>query len=452
MSDIISNFGRNVNQLNPLTQLGQGFNQVQQQRQAQEQALLQQQAQQQQAQQLNDAYGLLQSGNATAQDYANLAMMLPKDKSEALRKSFEILTQDEQTNTLNQTGQIFSSFKSGRADIAAGLIDQFATAYENSGDENNARLMRKWSEVAKSGDEGARQAESYFGFIMSQIPGGTDVIDSAIKLGGESRTAELQPGVVKQQLLDAGYKEAQTNKLLVETKKLENEIGAALDKNNGILTRDEKVKYQDNIRTEWLKNTTSARDAQTKLNKIEAVSNRAINADGGVKGVADLALVNSFQRLIDDGVVKGEDVKLAMETAGKGSQLYNTWDLFTKGSKLTNDQRREFVQVAELLNEAELKSVETMKNVYRNTIKKSGLDENEIFGGDTVTETTVTVTPELTALQDQILQWNEDAKPEDIKNMTEEEIKASYPGGYKYYQENIVSSNGTESNVIEVDF
>lgn len=456
MSDIF----QPTQQINPIQSFTQGFgagqgiqNQLLQTKerqfglqQAQLQAQQQQEAQiaeQQQAEERNRLYGIIHSGEGTAQDYINLGSMLPAAQSKALQESFSLMTDEQNNNTLKETGQVFSAFKSGRSDVAIDLIDNLKTAYQNSGDEDGAKLMDTWSKVAKSGEEGAKSAEAFFGFTMGQIPGGKEAIDSAINLGKESRTIELQPGVIKKQLLDAGKTEAETNKLLVETKKLNNEIQASLNRNKGIIPEKEKIGYQNDIRSEFLKYTATSRDAATKVNKINAVADRAIangSKDTAVQGVSDLALINSFQRLIDDGVVRGEDVTLAMNTAGKGAKLANAWNNFTKGDVLDANQRLEFKEVAQILAEQERKSIDTMKNVYRPQMKTLGLSELETFGDDG------TIDPELQGLKDFVKANNPGVTG--VESMTEEDIKTRFPNGYASYSGN---SSGT-SGIIEVDF
>jgi len=171
-------------------------------RMAQEEA--QRKAEQQK--QITQAFARLRQPGATAKDYADLAMMLPETQAKAVRESFGMINADQQQNALSQAGQVFSAFKSGKPEIAIGLIDRQIEAKRNSGDESGAKFLETWRDVAK---ENPKAAEDYFGFTISQMPGGDKVIEGAVKLETDRRAAQLQPFKLRQETADAIVKEAQ---------------------------------------------------------------------------------------------------------------------------------------------------------------------------------------------------------------------------------------------------
>jgi hypothetical protein len=159
----------------------------------QEAQFKQQQQQQQAAQQqrIQAGFKKLQQPGATAADYANLAMMLPETQAKSVRESFGMLSGERQKTALRQSGEVFSAFKSGKPEIAITLLDQQIEGKRNAGDEAGAKFLETWRDVAK---ENPKATEDYFGFTISQIPGGDKVITSAIALEGERRTeAEAKP-------------------------------------------------------------------------------------------------------------------------------------------------------------------------------------------------------------------------------------------------------------------
>jgi hypothetical protein len=166
--------------------------------------LKQEQQQQQMANQklIQDGFAKLRQPGATAADYANLAMVLPEAQAKSVRESFSMLSGERQQNALQQSGQVFSAFKSGRPEIAIGLLDRQIEAKRNSGDKEGAMFLETWRDVAK---ENPKATEDYFGFTISQMPGGDKVIESAVKLGGERR-AEAQAPVKLQQEVAAAEK------------------------------------------------------------------------------------------------------------------------------------------------------------------------------------------------------------------------------------------------------
>jgi hypothetical protein len=143
-----------------------------------------------QQEQISTAFERLRQPGATAKDYADLAMLLPETQAKSIRESFNLLSTERQQSALQQSGQIFSAFKSGRPDIAISLIEKQIEAKRNAGDEEGAQFLETWKEASRVDP---KATEDYFGFTISQMPGGKDVIASAIDLSKESREAALQP-------------------------------------------------------------------------------------------------------------------------------------------------------------------------------------------------------------------------------------------------------------------
>ena len=163
----------------------------------QEARFKQEQQQQQLANQkmIQEGFNKLRQPNATAADYANLAMVLPETQAKSVRESFNMLSGERQQNALQQSGQVFSAFRSGQPEIAISLLDRQIEGKRNSGDEEGAKFLETWRNVAK---ENPKATEDYFGFTISQMPGGDKVIESAVKLGGELRAQAKAPAELTQ--------------------------------------------------------------------------------------------------------------------------------------------------------------------------------------------------------------------------------------------------------------
>jgi len=164
--------------------------------------LKQEQQQQQMANQklIQEGFNKLRQPGATAADYANLAMILPETQAKSVRESFSMLSGERQQNALQQSGQVFSAFKAGKPEIAISLLERQIEAKRNSGDNEGAMFLETWRDVAK---ENPKATEDYFGFTISQMPGGDKVIESAVKLGGERRAEEQAPAELRQKLAAA---------------------------------------------------------------------------------------------------------------------------------------------------------------------------------------------------------------------------------------------------------
>ena len=177
--------------------------------------LAQEQAQRQAEQQrtVMQAFERLRQPGATAKDYANLSMLLPETQAKAVRESFNMLNADQQQSARSQAGQVFSAFRSGRPEIAIGLIQRQIDAKRNSGDESGAQFLETWRDVAK---ETPTATEDYFGGILAEMPGGKDVLEAALKVSAERRTAAEAPAKLLEAQSKAREAEAKA-RVAVET-------------------------------------------------------------------------------------------------------------------------------------------------------------------------------------------------------------------------------------------
>ena len=160
---------------------------------------------------IQDSFAKLRGPNATATDYANLSMMLPKDQSDAVRKSFEMLSGERQQNALRQAGQVFSAFKAGKPEIAIQLMDQNIESKRNSGDEAGAKFLETMRDVSKVDP---KAGEIFFGNNLVQMTGGDKLIEAANKLAGEARTATEAPAKLRQELAAADKAESEAKTAL----------------------------------------------------------------------------------------------------------------------------------------------------------------------------------------------------------------------------------------------
>ncbi|CAB4152787.1 hypothetical protein UFOVP608_32 [uncultured Caudovirales phage] len=159
------------------------------------------------------AFERLRQPGATAKDYANLSMLLPETQAKAVRESFNMLNADQQQSARSQAGQVFSAFRSGRPEIAIGLIQRQIDAKRNSGDESGAQFLETWRDVAK---ETPTATEDYFGGILAEMPGGKDVLEAALKVSAERRTAAEAPAKLLEAQSKAREAEAKA-RVAVET-------------------------------------------------------------------------------------------------------------------------------------------------------------------------------------------------------------------------------------------
>jgi hypothetical protein len=248
----------------------------------QEARLKQEQQQQQLANQklIQDGFAKLRQPNATAADYANLAMVLPETQAKSVRESFNMLSGERQQNALQQSGQVFSAFRSGKPEIAISLLDRQIEGKRNSGDEEGAKFLETWRNVAK---ENPKATEDYFGFTISQMPGGDKVIESAVKLGGELRAQAKAPFELTEAEAKAGKAKSEAEIKAIESQFTERLQQAGLTEKNWNV---KNLQSQINDRSQRLnldKQTTAATVAekmssiQKNLNDIPADTRKLIN-------------------------------------------------------------------------------------------------------------------------------------------------------------------------------
>ena len=143
-----------------------------------------------------DLENLFKDPNATAEDYARVTAFLPKDQAEGVRKSFEMMTGEQQQTRLAQSGQIFSALKAGQPEIAKNLLKDQAVALRNSGRENDAKAAETYLQLIDLNPTGA---QTTIGLMMAQLPGGKEYLENVDKTLGTMRAEAKAPEELKEQ-------------------------------------------------------------------------------------------------------------------------------------------------------------------------------------------------------------------------------------------------------------
>lgn len=362
-------------------------------RMAQEQA--QRQAEQQKT--VMQAFERLRQPGATAKDYADLAMMLPETQAKAVRESFSLINADQQQNALQRSGQVFSAFKSGKPDIAVNLLDQQITARRNGGDEEGAKFLETWRDVAK---ENPKAAEDYFGFTISQMPGGDKVIESAVKLEEDRRKAELQPFTLRKATSDAIIKEAEakfapekfgleinlTQSQIDQAKAARRASDAAAAKSGadarraqaeadqisaGIIPADKRPETETKFRKEYNDQTKPYQEVKSAYGRVLSSEDTA---------VGDLSLIFGYMKMLDPGsVVREGEFATAQNAAGVPERIMNIYNKVASGQRLSSSQREAFKGQAKGLYNSALEGEKTVRTGLERIAKGYGLKTENIF-------------------------------------------------------------------------
>jgi hypothetical protein len=381
----------------------------------QEARFKQQKQEKEQANQLliQEGFKKLSGPNATAADYANLSMMLPETQAKAVRESFNMLSGERQQTALQQSGQIFSAFKAGKPEIAISLLEQQIAAKRNSKDEEGAKFLETWRDVAK---ENPKATEDFFGYTISQMPGGDKVITSALALTKGQQDEKLFPDLLKQKkaemlkatsdadkaaveakfaekfaladlkkkAADLGLTEAQTGSALAQTKKLGLESKkSALElealKASGGLDPAKAFEQEEKLRKEYQGRTKVYGELGSTYQNIKS-SSEAKNGPG------DIALITGFMKMLDPGsVVRETEFATARDTAGLFENLKNQSQKLQSGQlfSLDSKQRQEYVNLAKQYLDSAQKKAGDDKKALGVVVKNYKLNPENVFGPET---------------------------------------------------------------------
>jgi hypothetical protein len=387
-------------------------------------------------QQLGQAMqGLMTKQNPTFADYQAVAVLAPKDQADAVLKSWEQLSKEQQTNDLRFGAQVLSSFQTGNADLGISQLKQRAEAERNSGRAAQAQV---YDTAARLAEIDPKSAQSTIGVMLAALPGGKDVIESVNKAEEGRRAARMEPSVLKEaaakadkavadaitaqatatnaperaaadaalakaqadkakvdakfaeqnvladlkkKAADLGLTQAQTNSAIAQTRKLGVETAtAALQlealKATGGVDPKNKFDQEEKIRREWQGRSKVYSDLSGTFSNIQASA-------GAKTGPGDIALITSFMKMLDPGsVVRETEFATARDTAGLFDRLANQAQKLQSGQifSLDSKQRQEYVALAKQYLDAAQKKADQEKKDLGVVVKNYALNPENVFG------------------------------------------------------------------------
>lgn len=129
--------------------------------------------------------------NPTAQDYSQMMIILP-ELSEGLKRSWEILGPAQKDSHWNETVQVYAATQNNKPEVAAKLLNEKATALENSGDTAKAEQVRKMAQLTLDDPEYAKKM-AYFS-LHSVDPERAQKL--AQSLDAQATAAATIPGII----------------------------------------------------------------------------------------------------------------------------------------------------------------------------------------------------------------------------------------------------------------
>lgn len=318
---------------------------------------------------------LAQNPNPSAQDYVEVANLLPKDQADSLRSSFETLDTSRQQGTLQFAGRTLAAFASGNNQVGRDLLYSRAEAERNSGNIEDAKF---YEALAKTAEVDPLSVRDSISVMIGTLPGGKETVEASLKVADEQRKRQLAPyeiakvqreldltdAQVLQTLKDVDVKNANLQKTALELKAME----------AGTLSPDKKFDKERTLNQEYYKRTEGLRESNRNYEVIK-------NSAADDSGAGDIALVTSFMKMLDPGsVVRETEFATARDTVGLLDKLKNQEQQIKTGKFLSESQRQDFVRLADqYLKAAEReglaarRSIETLVNTY-------GLNEQAVFG------------------------------------------------------------------------
>ncbi len=177
-SNVVQPANYSINVQSPLqafgqaAQFGAGLAEMDARRQAQQQEAVRQQA-------LNTEFQRISAiQNPQASEYMSLSLLLPPAQMESIRKTYELGSQEQKDNQILFSGKVLAAFTNGQNQIGIDLLENRATAEENSGRKEQGQAFRSYAELARL-NPGA--AKATIGMLLATVPGGDKIIEATTK-------------------------------------------------------------------------------------------------------------------------------------------------------------------------------------------------------------------------------------------------------------------------------
>mgnify|MGYP003638973353 CR=1 FL=1 len=178
---------------------------------------------------------------------------------------------------------------------------------------------------------------------------------------------------------------AQAAAALEEERQFEREkLGVPDLKNEYILLADGTIglsaKGIGKAEEQWRDRLQPSINNLEEINRKVSILNRALDQGDGT---ADIAAVNAYQRMIDDGVVRGEDVKMQASAQSLYGKLATFVNNYKEGDVLHPDVRKRMRAMANTLANSTISNIKTTVNAWKGVVMDTpGLSWGRVFPGE----------------------------------------------------------------------
>jgi len=319
------------------------------------------------------------------------------EKYEATIKTWNDMDEISRKAKVKENMNVIGYLSANMPEKAAEELSVMSRAYRNNGDEGDADKLQEMSRAVLNGD--AKDIQRSLEVITGAIPEGKSALEALNSaVGSDIAENEFAIKVMEsgaklewdQETIDAAKVAATQDEEYGKTISSVLNYADALEGGRDFDQNEFNSNITD-LRKEWMKYTEGYQKATTSYDKVNASISSALEMGATEQaGLADLAGLTAFQRMIDDGIVRAEDVNNIKGANSFLETINVTVAGWKDGDILGDDQRREMIRLAKEYRMAQKKYVDELafpplEAAYNRLAKDNGMDDEgkvytEIFG------------------------------------------------------------------------
>src|SRR5687768_5680963 len=216
------------------------------------------------------------SQSPTASNVAQLMVKYPQ-MGEQFKRTYDVLSKEEQTARVGEASEVYAALQADEPEIAASKLQEYATAYRNSGQEKNAKVLDDLAEVVKLSPESAKTNVALF---LASAMGPDKFTETFTKLETDRRRQALEGSTLT-------AAQASAHKAAVDSKFAESQAVADLEKKGWDIFKiqeDTKVAKENSriaaLRADLARETNDLKRQQmeVKLADVERKRDEEVNA------------------------------------------------------------------------------------------------------------------------------------------------------------------------------
>ncbi|WP_335954012.1 hypothetical protein [Acinetobacter higginsii] len=310
-------------------------------------ALAQQERDQLAKQQMNeDLYNL--SVNPTYEGYTQVMTRYPQ-LSENLKRAYDTMDVGKQRTTLNLASQTYAALNSDQPEIAKEVLGNGATAYENSGNKQDAAVLRGYIKMIENNPAAAKTS---IGMLLAST-NPDKFADIFGKLGDETRANQMQPYDIAKTQAETGKIKAETQGQTIENQYKPQQLQSGINQ-----TQSQTALNYANIQNlaDRLRLDQDKLQSDVELKYMELNPSNIKLSDGAQKIVND-NMVESVG--LEQSANKMDDLANRFEKESQAGGLYTKgWAGFKRITGWSNDDQNAMIrEYSRLRNSEAIKSL-----------------------------------------------------------------------------------------------